>query len=317
MKISVAIAACRGGRFIGEQLASIAAQTRLPDEVVICDDGPDELTAQAVREFSGVLPLKYQINPEVLGVTGNFNQVLSLASGDAVFLCDQDDVWYPEKVAVMSSFLIPGEATGVFCDSDVAGENGNTTGVTHFETRGYGKLRHCQAGVWQGQFAASCRRFPAAGHDMALSAVLLKKLLPLPDLPACHDNYLGVAGAALGAWRVVPQSLGIFRRHRGSASGAGRKMSWTEQFRAAQQSVKDNTFAWNAALFQAVADRLPELPDEISQVLTARAMHSRNRAAMDAPLLKRLPLIYREIADGNYQKFGRGWKNVIQDLFLR
>ena len=80
MKISVAIAACRGGRFIGAQLASIAAQSRLPDEVIICDDGPDEATALAVRQFSGELPLTYQINPVPLGVTGNFNKVLSLSA---------------------------------------------------------------------------------------------------------------------------------------------------------------------------------------------------------------------------------------------
>lgn len=317
MKISVAVAACRGGRFIGAQLASIAAQSRLPDEVIICDDGPDEATALAVQKFSGELPLTYQINPVPLGVTGNFNKVLSLSTGEVVFLCDQDDVWYPQKIAEMSRFFAPGKIVGAFCDSDIADENGNVTGVTHLETRGYGNLRRIPAGVWQGQFAASCRRFPAAGHDMAVSAALLKKLLPLPELPACHDNYLGIAAAALGAWRIYPGSLGIFRRHGASCSGAGRKMSLIEQWHEAQKSVKDNTFAWNAALFQAVLSRLPELPDEVRLMLQRRMEHSRNRAAMNTGFWKRLPLICREIGAGNYRKFGRGWKNVVQDLFLR
>ena len=317
MKISVAIAACRGGRFIGAQLASIAAQSRLPDEVLICDDGPDEATAAAVQKFSGVLPLKYQVNPEVLGVTGNFNKVLSLVDGEIVFLCDQDDVWYPQKIAEMSSFFAPGEVTGVFCDSDIADENGNVAGVTHLETRGYGYLRNAPAGIWQGQLAASCRRFPAAGHDMAVSAALLRRVLPLAELPACHDNYLGVAGAALGAWRICPCSLGIFRRHGESCSGAGEKMSLAAQWRAARQSAKDNTFAWNAALFQAVSERLPDLPDEVQAMLHKRAEHSQHRAEMNTVWWKRLPLIYREIRAENYRKFGRGWKNVVQDLFLR
>ena len=317
MKISVAIAACRGGRFIGAQLASIAAQSRLPDEVIICDDGPDEATALAVRQFSGELPLTYQINPVPLGVTGNFNKVLSLATGEVVFLCDQDDVWYPQKIAEMSRFFASGEVIGVFCDSDIADENGKVAGITHLETRGYGYLRNEPAGVWQGQLAASCRCFPAAGHDMAVSAALLKRVLPLPELPACHDNYLGVAGAALGAWRICPCSLGIFRRHGESCSGAGQKMSLAAQWRAARQSVKDNTFAWNAALFQAVAERLPELPDKTRMMLLKRAEYSQHRAEMNTNWWKRLPLICREIRSGNYRKFGHGWKNVVQDLFLR
>ena len=152
---------------------------------------------------------------------------------------------------------------------------------------------------------------------MAVSKELLTLLLPLPDLTACHDNYLGVAGAALEAWHLVPQSLGIFRRHSSSASGAGSKMSLAGELRAARQSVKDNTFAWNAALFQAVLNRLPALPEEKKALLYRRMEHSKVRAAMDGSFFRRVLPVWREWRAGNYRKFGRGWKNVLQDLFLR
>jgi glycosyltransferase involved in cell wall biosynthesis len=37
--MSVTLCTYEGERYLGEQLTSIATQTRLPDEVVVCDDG--------------------------------------------------------------------------------------------------------------------------------------------------------------------------------------------------------------------------------------------------------------------------------------
>ncbi len=317
MKISVAIAAYRGEKFIGEQLQSIAAQTRIPDEVIICDDSPDELTRLEVEKFSGILPIRYHANPTRLGVTGNFNQALFLATGDIIFLCDQDDCWYPEKIAIMSEMLSPGEKQAVFCDSDISDAAGNPSGITHLESRGFGFLRQSPPGVWLDQLKHCCRRVPAAGHDMAFTAGLLQKLLPLPDLPECHDTYLGVAAAALGAWRIIPNSLGIFRRHQHSTSRAGEINSWLNQLREAKISVQNNSFAWNAALFQAVLDRLPDLDAPEIEIIKARIQHSKKRAEMDKNFFRRIPEIWHELHTGNYTRFGRGWKNVIQDLFFR
>ena len=97
MTISVAIAAYRGEKFIGEELQSISDQQIVPDEVVICDDSPDDLTEKEVRKFEKILNIRYFRNPVQLGVAANFNKALALCSGDIVFLADQDDVWYPYK----------------------------------------------------------------------------------------------------------------------------------------------------------------------------------------------------------------------------
>ena len=141
MKISVAIAAYCGEKFIGEQLASIIAQTRMPDEVVVCDDSPDEATGNEVAKFSGMLNIRYIRNDTPLGAAANFNKAVSLCSGDVIFLCDQDDLWYPEKVAVMSRFLASGGIKAVFCDSDITDADGHPCGFTHLESRGYCKMR--------------------------------------------------------------------------------------------------------------------------------------------------------------------------------
>ena len=76
MKISVAIAAYKGEKFIGEQIASLLEQTLLPDEIVITDDSPDELTEKAVKKFSDPR-IRYFRNDKQLGVNRNFERAIS------------------------------------------------------------------------------------------------------------------------------------------------------------------------------------------------------------------------------------------------
>ena len=51
MKISIAMATYNGERFIREQLNSLAAQTRLPDELVVVDDGSVDRTLEILEQF--------------------------------------------------------------------------------------------------------------------------------------------------------------------------------------------------------------------------------------------------------------------------
>jgi hypothetical protein len=60
-----------------------------------------------------------------------------------------------------------------------------------------------------------------------------------------------------------------------------------------------------------------DCPDVRKKLLEERIDHSENRAAMPKCFFKRIPLVFEEWKCGNYEKFGRGWKNLVQDLFLR
>ncbi len=51
MKLSIGMCTYNGARYLQEQLASIAAQTRLPDELVVCDDCSSDGTRAILEEF--------------------------------------------------------------------------------------------------------------------------------------------------------------------------------------------------------------------------------------------------------------------------
>ena len=63
-----------GGRFLEEQLLSIAGQTRLPFELVVCDDHSTDATCKIVQAFaaSAPFPVRLYVNERNLGSTKNF-----------------------------------------------------------------------------------------------------------------------------------------------------------------------------------------------------------------------------------------------------
>ena len=99
-RFSVAMCTYNGARFVAEQLESVAAQTRPPSELVVCDDRSTDGTARLVEQFAAraPFPVRLFVNERNLGSTANFGRAVTLAEGDLVALCDQDDVWRPEKL---------------------------------------------------------------------------------------------------------------------------------------------------------------------------------------------------------------------------
>jgi len=106
MKTSVALCTYNGEKFLARQLDSILSQTRLPDEIVICDDGSRDGTMEILRCYENRgIPLRICANEENLGFAGNFRKCISLCTGDVIFLCDQDDVWHETKVEQLCAIM--------------------------------------------------------------------------------------------------------------------------------------------------------------------------------------------------------------------
>ena len=93
--LSVAMCTYNGSRHLSEQLESIGTQTRLPDELVICDDCSSDDTIRIIERFSASAPfaVRLEINTQNLGSTKNFEKAIRLCQGDLIALADQDDVW--------------------------------------------------------------------------------------------------------------------------------------------------------------------------------------------------------------------------------
>ena len=106
MTVSVAMCTYNGALYLSKQLESIICQTKRVDEIIICDDGSKDQTCVIITAFIKQNPqIKFQRNKLNLGFVRNFEQAISLCSGDIIFLADQDDIWMPDKVEMICDFF--------------------------------------------------------------------------------------------------------------------------------------------------------------------------------------------------------------------
>src|SRR4030095_10826576 len=129
---SVAMCTYNGARYVGEQLDSIASQTRPPDELVVCDDRSSDETVQIVEQFaaSAKFPVSLEVNSQNLGSTKNFEKAIEICEGDLIALADQDDVWVPSKLEIIEREFDAVPASGlVFTDAEVVDKNLRPLGV--------------------------------------------------------------------------------------------------------------------------------------------------------------------------------------------
>ncbi len=125
MKTSVALCTFNGEKYLRKQLDSILEQTVAVDEIVVCDDLSTDATLSILNQYKETFPniFKIHANEKNLRSVKNFEKAISLCENEIVFLCDQDDMWVPEKVEViLNQFKISPElqviATNAFIIND-------------------------------------------------------------------------------------------------------------------------------------------------------------------------------------------------------
>ncbi|MCQ2378770.1 MAG: glycosyltransferase family 2 protein [Victivallaceae bacterium] len=317
-RCSVALALCNGERFIGELLESLFRQTVPPDEIVITDDDSSDAGYRIISDFIAAHPgvIRYERNLARLGVTKNFEKAISLANGDIIFLADQDDIWLPDKIARLRDKIEAESAPcGAFCDSILTDAQLTPLPFTHWELR---KFSEPEAFCGKEQFFRCCVTAPMAGHNIAFSSEWKSALLPFPDLADAHDNWIGLVLSAFGAWRIVPDILTLYRQHDQNRSGMAK---WRNDYARACMALRENRDEWNYRLYQTLVDRLQKLPqncgDDVLLFGAGRRDYSLSRKNLSRFFLKRFFPVMRLWFRGDYTRYGHGWPNVFQDLFLR
>lgn len=182
MRISVALATYNGERFLAEQLASIADQERVPDEVVIRDDGSNDATQRIIEQFAQDFPgrVDFAVNPLRLGVTGNFEAALSATTGDLVLLSEQDDVWYRHRVAqAAQAFEADPGLQLLFADARLVDASGRPLGTTQMQSLGMRedegtKIRSGLA------FEVFATRSLPLGATVCIRRTVLDDVMPIP-----------------------------------------------------------------------------------------------------------------------------------------
>ena len=199
MKISVCIATFNGEPYLRQQLDSILCQLSETDEVIISDDNSTDNTCAIIEGYNDhriTLLHNHSHN-----IKWNFQNALEHASGDYIFLSDQDDVWLPEKVSTCIKALNEYDLVvhdNKLCDSDL---NVVEESFFSFYNSGPGLIKNALNNTYFG----AC---------MAMRAHIIKAALPLPQTQEIgHDIWLGLVAEMVGNVFFINEPLMLYRRH--------------------------------------------------------------------------------------------------------
>jgi len=200
---SVCIATFNGEEYIIQQLSSILCQLEEGDEVIVSDDSSMDNTLALVRKLNDPRIRIFSDN-QFHSPIYNFEFCLSKATGDIIFLSDQDDVWLPEKVArVVDVFSNHPNVTLVASDALIINGGGEVIAGTlypHSHPFTSGVL----ANVVKNRFV---------GCSLAVRRPMMRLVLPFPHRLPMHDSWLGIMNQLFGKVYFINIPLIAYRQH--------------------------------------------------------------------------------------------------------
>ncbi|TWJ16711.1 glycosyltransferase [Geobacter argillaceus] len=319
MKISIALCSYNGEEFLGEQLASIARQSRLPDELIVVDDGSTDSTVTIIREFAQTagFPVKIFTNEVTLGVTKNFEKAVLQCSSDIIVFADQDDVWLPQKLMCMELEFARDTRVGmVFSDAVVVDERKRPLGYRLWEqVRFTGGL---QRRVRRGDgFRVLIKYNVVTGATMAFRSKHLDMVLPFPE-NWLHDGWVALIVAAVARVNLIGEPLILYRQHSRNQVGAARK-TLARVARSAKLHGFQGFYTLAeeySVVYRHLLTRAGTAAEQL-QLIRGKVRHLTFRANLPRKRVNRVLPVFAELLTLRYSRFATGYKSALRDLWTQ
>ena len=189
--VGIAMSTFNGAKYLIPQIESVLAQDHQNFTLVVRDDGSRDDTVEILKRYAeqGKLEL---IQGENVGVVRSFIELIgSMAERfDYIALCDQDDVWYKNKISRAVSILEERDPSQLqlycseymFCDESL-----NPTGCSKLNRRGV-------------SFNTMLYENRASGNTMLINRKLAQIVKECgPDDVYCHDWWIALVATSLGS----------------------------------------------------------------------------------------------------------------------
>lgn len=327
MEVSVALPTYNGEPYLDEQLASIFSQSRLPNELVVRDDGSTDDTMATLAEYERRYPdrIRVEQNDETLGVYGNFERCIEQCSGDAIVLCDQDDVWSENKVERQLATLESAGATLVFHDSEITTASLEPV-ASHWELCGY---RQGNVRTPEGALNELFRTCFVKGSSIMFRASLREHAIPFAG-PWPHDYFLAMNAAITGSLYDISEQLHQYRRH-DAQDTPSRTRSVTAKIREMIDTSGDTAFDRRIHMWETFVDHVNAIPQSELRLSKAdivarfedRAAFDRNRRyayEQSNPRWRRLARVARNLRRRRYDSYGKRtfspWQYLAKDAAI-
>ncbi|MEN3328316.1 MAG: hypothetical protein V7638_3123 [Acidobacteriota bacterium] len=316
-----------GAQYLSAQLDSILAQSRRPDEIVICDDGSTDGTRELLERFAAESPVSVSLhfNETNLGSVKNFERAVRLCNGDIIALSDQDDVWRQDKLKLIEEAFNESNATGiVFSDAEIDDEdlkplNRRMWNEVGFDSHKKKLLRDGRA------LEVLITGWTATGATMAFRSSFVNISLPIPDgLAMIHDGWIALTISCVAAVVAIDEPLVQYRQHARQQIGAPTRVETPpeaqglEKFETAFR--RQNSSSDLSKTLEILEKRLQACKGfydtrKALSFVGDYSFHLNVRAAMSQRRrLNRVPGILRELLSLRYHEYANGFKSAAKDL---
>ena len=246
-------------------LDSLVAQTRPADVIIAVDDGSKDSTCEILERYKDKLPLEITKFEKNRGHRASFSTALEkasklLADDDLIFLADQDDIWLPNKLEVMSQKI--GDSSMIFGDAEIINGEGVVTDSSW--------RKKAEIVEHLSQQALLTGYTNVTGCMVAFKARLLKTALPIPQEVPVHDQWITLCATAENGYRAIADKVIQYRIHGNNAIGEGNK-TWSEKLQTNLQWAKA---VKGSNLFEKMPDESRRFLDKFIQFLELRFSHA-------------------------------------------
>jgi glycosyltransferase involved in cell wall biosynthesis len=314
--ISVALCTYNGARFLEQQLASVLAQERRPDELVVCDDRSTDRTVQLLEAFARTspFPVRIHVNPVNLGSTMNFDRAMRLGAGSLIAFCDQDDVWHPTRLSRCARAFQDDPALGlIFSNGHLMDDSGSPLPGRLWDKFTFGAA--IRERIQHGDMLPLVRYRFVTGATVMFRAHLREYFCPAAG-EWLHDGWIAACAACLAGVAFLDEPLIQYRIHAHQQVGTGsgpRQQPFAELAR--EHWLGSDWYRQEIALLLDCVRRIPP-PLRTAAADDFERQHAFLSMRITLPRHRWARLSKMAPFRADYERRASGWKSMLLDFLL-
>jgi glycosyltransferase involved in cell wall biosynthesis len=308
-----------GGAFLSDQIQSIFEQTVLPDELIVCDDRSSDRTLSLIESLKSFSPFPIHLfqNQLQLGTIKNFEKAVKLCRNDVIFLCDQDDVWHPDRLEKMlRAFKNDTLIDALFCNAEMVDDHLRPLGYTMWHRIDFtpSKQRQMTSGH---PLDVLLKHDVVTGATLAFRSKWKEVLMPVPD-GWVHDAWFAIWIACFGRIVPIPEALVRYRQHASNQIG-GKRVGVARRLLNAVRTDRQNYYGREIFRFRELLERLlgdEATRPEVLRAVSGKILHLIRRYQFPTNRIKRIAPMIESMLASEYHRYSHGRRMGIIDFLI-
>lgn len=209
--LDILLATRNGERFVEEQIRSLQSQTFKDWTLLVHDDGSVDATMDIVRSIAGE-DSRIQIIEDGIrlgSAPGNFLHLLKHSKARRIMFCDQDDIWFQDKIEKMMK-------RGELLKEDIPG-------VVYSRANYWNPERGVMGHTWPrypvGLAQFLTQKAAVQGSAALINGKMRETMLSYEGPMVMHDHLLGLIANSFGRVEMMDEILMNYRQHDANVTG--------------------------------------------------------------------------------------------------